>query len=169
MPKTKQHLTASHIKMQRCNMAVTEGFENIHWAASALLLSVFKQQLPCIPPSSHFGRHRGRGGRWRPGLQLSYIFHSRVVNPPPMFNVDIAFRQKKKKKGKKRKKKTTVMYSGRRQSGLQGQLYLTVVRQTTNGAFISRESRGCESAHNWWAADFPVVSQSRSEKKTGLS
>lgn len=54
---------------------------------------------------------------------------------------------KKKKKGKKRKKKTTVMHSGRRQSGLQGQLYLTVVRQTTNGAFISRESRGCESAH----------------------
>ena len=104
MPKTKQHLTASHIKMQRCNMAVTEGFENIHWAASALLLSVFKQQLPCIPPSSHFGRHRRRGGRWRPGLQLPYIFHSRVVNPPPMFNVDIAFRQKKKKKKKERKK-----------------------------------------------------------------
>ena len=56
-------------------------------------------------------------------------------------------RQKKKKKQRKGKKKTTVMYSGRRQSGLQGQLYLTVVHQTTNGAFISRESRGCESAH----------------------
>lgn len=31
-------------------MAVTEGFlENIHWAASALLLSVFKQQPPVFP------------------------------------------------------------------------------------------------------------------------
>ena len=105
MTKTKQHLTASHIKMQLCNMAVTEGFENMHWAASALLLSVFKQQLPCIPPSSHIGRHRGRGGRRRPGLQLSYIFHSRVVNPPPVFNVDIAFGQKKKKKKAKKKSK----------------------------------------------------------------
>lgn len=46
-------------------------------------------------------------------------------------------RQKKKKKERKGKKKTTVMYSGRRQSGLQGQSYLTVVRQATNGAFIT--------------------------------
>ena len=30
-------------------MAVSEGFENMHWAASAPLLSVFKQQLPCVP------------------------------------------------------------------------------------------------------------------------
>lgn len=44
---------------------------------------------------------------------------------------------KKKKKERKGKKKTTVMYSGRRQSGLQGQSYLTVVRQATNGAFIT--------------------------------
>jgi hypothetical protein len=30
-------------------MAVSEGFENIHWAASALLSSIFKQQLPVFP------------------------------------------------------------------------------------------------------------------------
>lgn len=36
--------------MQRCNAAVSEGFENVHWAASALLLSVFKQQLPLYSP-----------------------------------------------------------------------------------------------------------------------
>ena len=46
-------------------------------------------------------------------------------------------RGKKKKKERKGKKKTTVMYSGRRQSGLQGQSYLPVVRQATNGAFIA--------------------------------
>lgn len=45
--------------------------------------------------------------------------------------------RQKKKKERKGKKKTTVMYSGRRQSGLQGQSYLTVVRQATNGAFIT--------------------------------
>lgn len=51
-----------------------------------------------------------------------------------------------KKKKEKGKKKAAVMHSGRSQSGLQGQLYLTVVHGTTNGAFISCESRGCSEA-----------------------
>lgn len=54
--------------------------------------------------------------------------------------------QKKKKKGKKRGKKATVMHFGLRQSGLRGQLYLTVVLETTNGAFINCKSRGCSEA-----------------------
>lgn len=64
---------------------------------------------PCIPPSSHLGRYGGRGGGRRPGLQLSYLFHSRVVNPPAVFSVDIALGQNKtqqmKRKMKKKKKK----------------------------------------------------------------
>ena len=62
---------------------------------------------PCIPPSSHLGRYGGRGGGGRPGLQLSYLFHSRVVNAPPVFRVDIAFGQNRtqQEKGGKRKKK----------------------------------------------------------------
>lgn len=62
---------------------------------------------PCIPPSSHLGRYGGRGGGGRPGLQLSYLFHSRVVNAPPVFSVDIAFGQNRtqQEKGKKKEKK----------------------------------------------------------------
>lgn len=43
---------------------------------------------------------------------------------------------------KKKKKKATMMHAGGRQSGLPGQLCLTVVLETTNGAFINSESRG---------------------------
>lgn len=38
------------------------------------------------------------------------------------------------------------MYSDLRQSGLQSQLYLTVVLETTNGAFMNCVSRGCSEA-----------------------
>lgn len=69
----------------------------------AVELSVFKQQLPCIPPSSHFPEDtEDEEEDEASGLQLSYIFHSRVVNPPPMFNVDTALGKKKTKKGKKK-------------------------------------------------------------------
>lgn len=47
---------------------------------------------------------------------------------------------------KQTKKKAAVMHVGRKQSGLQGQLYLTVVLETTNGAFMKWESRGCSEA-----------------------
>lgn len=63
----------------------------------------------------------------------------------------------------KQTKKAAVMHVGRKQSGLQGQLYLTVVLETTNGAFIKWESRGCseavKSAHKMMSSDFPVVPQ----------
>lgn len=54
----------------------------------------------------------------------------------------------KKGGGEKREgKKAAVMHSDPGQSGLQGQLLdLTVVLETTNGAFMSCVSRGCSEA-----------------------
>lgn len=53
-----------------------------------------------------------------------------------VFNVKIWPMQGKKER-KKKGKKAAVMHSACRQSGLQGQLYPTVVLETTNGAFIN--------------------------------
>lgn len=79
----------------------------------------------------------------------------------------------KGKGGVKRKKKAPVMPSGRRQSGLQGQLYLAVVLHTTNGAFINCESRGCseavKSAHEMMSGRLSCCFPVRSEKKAEFS
>lgn len=61
------------------------------------------------------------------------------------------------------------MHVGRKQSGLQGQLYLTVVLETTNGAFIKWESRDCseavKSAHKMMSSRLSCCSPVKEWKK----